>query len=106
MWPFQKSTKRVKQHAETLEERMELLEASHRSLKTEWLDTYDKLYRLAGRLDAGRRWTSEKAPSPPTNEAEIAAPAPTEVHPEGVGSPQPGDGHPRTRRELLALMSK
>ncbi len=72
MWPWQKSRKTPKAYAETLEERMELVEAALRSLKTEWLDTYDKLYRLAGRLDAGRRWAGEKVSSPGISDAEKA----------------------------------
>ncbi len=68
MWWRKQGRKPAKPYAETLEERMELLEAGQRSLKAEWLDTYDKLYRLAGRLDAGRRWAGEKPGQPATPE--------------------------------------
>ena len=55
-----------------------MMEAGFRTLKAEWLDIYDKLYRLAGRMDAGRRWEGQKAASPPTNGSEVVAPAPSE----------------------------
>ena len=51
-----------------------MMEAGFRTLKAEWLDIYDKLYRLAGRMDAGRRWEGQKAASPPNNGGEVVPP--------------------------------
>jgi len=106
MWPFKASKKRVKVVAETLEERMELIEATMRSLKTEWLDTYDKLYRLAGRMDASRRWAGEKPGGAPTTEPEKGAPAPSEDPAAALVDPNPGNTHPRTRRDLLSVLTR
>jgi len=78
MWWTKKVKRPPKAYAETLEERMDVLEAALRTLKAEWLDIYDKLYRLAGRMDAGRRWEAQKAASPPTNGGENVAPEPSE----------------------------
>ena len=102
MWPFRAAKKRVKVVAETLEERMELIEATMRSVKTEWLDTYDKLYRLAGRMDASRRWAGEKPGTPATTEGEKGAPAPVGEPESTLVDADPGNTHPRTRRGLLA----
>lgn len=64
MWWTKKGRKSPKVAAETLEERMVLLEAEFRTLKTEWLNTYEQLYKLAGRLDAARRWGAQPPPTP------------------------------------------
>lgn len=106
MWPFRVAKKRVKVVAETLEERIELLEATMRSVKTEWLDTYDKLYRLAGRMDASRRWGAEKPGTPGTTEGDKGAPAPSQEPAGALVDPEPGNTHPRTRRELLAGLTR
>ncbi len=68
MWWSKKGRIAAKVTPDTLEERQVLLEAEFRSLKAEWLDVYDRLYRLAGRIDSGKRWSGEKPPSPPTAE--------------------------------------
>lgn len=106
MWPFRASKKRVKVVAETLEERMELIEATMRSVKTEWLDTYDKLYRLAGRMDASRRWASEKPASLTIPAGEKGAPEPSEEPVGALAEADPGNTHPRSRRELLAGLTR
>ncbi len=71
MFGFGKTKTRAKVAPETLQEQIDALEGQFRSLKLEWTDTYDKLYRLAGRMDASRRWAGEKPPPPATDGKEI-----------------------------------
>ena len=105
MWWTKKAKRPPKAYAETLEERMDVMEAGFRTLKAEWLDIYDKLYRLAGRMDAGRRWEGQKAASPPPNGGEGVAPAPS----ESVLQPPPEKAAPPTakisRAELMRSMT-
>ena len=61
---------------------LEKLEAEIRGLKTEWIDTYSKLNRLAGRLARERGWDAVKAPE--TDEGG-----------------EDGVQHPRTRAEVM-----
>ncbi len=102
MWPFKKSRKTAKPYAETLEERMELVEAALRSLKTEWLDTYDKLYRLAGRLDAGRRWAGEREAAPGITAGEKAPGNGPEAPVVDLGTVKGPPTAKMSRSELLA----
>lgn len=105
MWWSKKSKKTPKTSPETLEERLDALEGSFRGLKAEWLDTYDKLYRLAGRLDAGRRWEGAKV--------EVATPATPDngglVQTEGLPQPTVQTAPPptvkMTRSELLRSLT-
>ena len=68
MWWTKKGRKSPKVAAETLEEQLLLLQAEFRTLKTEWLNTYEQLYKLAGRLDAARRWDAGKTPTTPATD--------------------------------------
>lgn len=70
MFGWGKSKGRAKVAPETLQEQIDALEGKFRSLMLEWTDTYDKLYRLAGRMDAARRWSAEKTPPADTTAAE------------------------------------
>jgi len=102
MWPWRKARKVAKTSPETLEERLDALEGSFRGLKAEWLDTYDKLYRLAGRLDASRRW-GEKTPPPGMGEPASAPQNESGAPSVELSTPKPENGgEPRTRRDLLA----
>lgn len=100
MFGLGKGRKAAKVTPVTLQEQIDALEGQFRSLKLEWTDTYDKLYRLAGRMDASKRWSGEKAPTPPTegkeivpeNGSEAAFPAPTE---------QPAPVRAQSRKDLL-----
>jgi len=72
MFGMGKTKGRPKVAPETLQEQIDALEGKFRALMLEWTDTYDKLYRLAGRMDASRRWAGEKTPSPPPTAGEKA----------------------------------
>ncbi|MEE8539989.1 MAG: hypothetical protein V3S54_09235 [Woeseiaceae bacterium] len=71
MFGWGKTKARAKVAPETLQEQIDALEGKFRSLMLEWTDTYDKLYRLAGRMDASRRWAGEKPPPVATEGKEI-----------------------------------
>ncbi len=106
MWWSKKGRKAPRAYAETLEERMELLEATQRSLKAEWLDTYDKLYRLAGRLDAGRRWAGEK---PGQAATPVAPKAPENGSDEQIELPPADAPSPvakMSRSDLMRILSR
>jgi len=98
---WSKTKARAKVAPETLQEQIDALEGKFRALMIEWTDTYDKLYRLAGRMDASKRWTGEKpAPVPtsepgkaPENGSEEAFLAPTEPAPVVAA---------KSRKDLLA----
>jgi len=101
MFGLGKSKGRPKVAPETLQEQIDALEGKFRALMIEWTDTYDKLYRLAGRMDASRRWAGEK-PTPvatteggkaPENGSEEAFSPPTEAAPAVVA---------KSRKDLLA----
>ncbi len=101
MFGWSKAKGRAKVAPETLQEQIDALEGQFRSLKLEWTDTYDKLYRLAGRMDASRRWAGEKPPPPPTEGKEIV--------PENGSEPpfpdvtdRPPLAEPRSRKDMLA----
>ncbi len=64
MFGWSKSKPRAKVSPVTLQEQIDALEGKFRLLSLEWTDAYDKLYRLAGRMDASRRWAGEKPPPP------------------------------------------
>lgn len=104
MWGLRKAKGRAKLEPETLQEQLTALQGEFRSLKAEWLDIYDKFYRLAGRMDATKRWIGEKQASPGTPASENADPAPTEEQVQGIPSQAPDDGRPATRRQLLASL--
>ncbi len=78
-----------------------LLEAEFRSLKSEWLDFYEKAYRLAGRLDSARRWTGEKTAPGSTKEPAIAP----ENGPEPPNSPPEPPVAKMSRSELLKSLT-
>ena len=93
---------RAKVAPETLQEQIDALEGSFRALKIEWTDTYDKLYRLAGRMDAARRWAGEKPPPPATEGKEIVPENGSEA--AFVGAPEAAPpAAPTTRKGLLAI---
>jgi len=71
MFGWRKTKGRPKVAPETLQEQIDALEGKFRALMIEWTDTYDKLYRLAGRMDASRRWAGEKPAPQPTEGKEI-----------------------------------
>ncbi len=48
MWPWKRQD--AKDGLQTLSRRLDDVESTVRSLKTEWLDTLDRLERIAGRL--------------------------------------------------------
>jgi len=105
MFGWGKTKGRPKIAPETLQEQIDALEGKFRSLALEWTDAYDKLYRLAGRMDASRRWAGEK-PAPPTttpgekppeNGSEEAFSPPLETPPAGV---------PNSRKGLLSQWIK
>lgn len=104
MWPFKKSRRSPKASPETLEERLDALEGSFRGLKVEWIDTYEKLYKIAGRMDAARRWGSEKQPPPATTEGAIDAQKEPGEQMQAVEQVGPRNGGPQTRRALLASL--
>ncbi len=105
MWWTKKVKRAPKAYAETLEERMDVLEAALRTLKAEWLDIYDKLYRLAGRMDAGRRWEAHKAQSP-GNGSEEKAPENTSEGVVPAPAVQPAAPSPKlSRTELMRTMT-
>ncbi len=99
MFGLGKGKKAAKVTPVTLQEQIDALEGQFRSLKLEWTDTYDKLYRLAGRLDASKRW-GEKAPTQPTSGKEIVPENGSE--PE-FSRPERDAAHVRSqsRKELL-----
>lgn len=100
-----KSKGRAKVAPETLQEQIDALEGKFRALMLEWTDTYDKLYRLAGRMDASRRWAGEKAPPVPTKEPTIVPENGSE--PEIPLAPQPPlPAAPKmNRQELLRSLT-
>ncbi len=106
MWGFGKSEKRVKAAPETLQERLSAVETEVRLLKTEWIDTYEKLYRLAGRLDASRRWAADKGLPTPT---EAGVKVPQNGSDEQIGAP-PEELSPArarmSRSELLQSLTR
>lgn len=104
MWGLSKKKERAKVAPETLQEQLTALQGEFRSLKAEWLDIYDKFYRLAGRMDATKRWIGERQGSPSTPAPENVEPAPTEEQTQGIPSQAPDNGRPATRRELLASL--
>lgn len=71
MFGWGKTKTRAKVSPETLQEQIDALEGKFRSLMLEWTDTYDKLYRLAGRMDASRRFAGEKPPPQATEGTKI-----------------------------------
>ncbi len=100
MFGLGKGKKAAKVTPVTLQEQIDALEGSFRSLKLEWTDTYERLYKIAGRLDAAKRWGQPNTPPTPTNDKEIVPengsehvfPAPTE---------QPAATRPQSRKDLL-----
>lgn len=106
MWWSKKGRKGTKVAAETLEERQALLEAEFRSLKGEWLDVYDKLYRLAGRIDAGKRWPGEKPPPPAMAEAPKVPENGSEPAIRAVAEPAAAPTAKMSRSELLQSLSR
>ena len=101
MFGWGKTKTRAKVAPETLQEQIDALEGKFRALMTEWIDTYDKLYRLAGRMDASRRWAGEKPPPVPTGGKEIVP----ENGSEGVFShtqETPAPTRAQSRKDLLA----
>ncbi len=101
MFGWGKTKVRAKVAPETLQEQIDALEGKFRALMIEWTDTYDKLYRLAGRMDASRRWAGEKTP-PQSTEGEKIAPGngSEEVFPPTPEPPPPTRA--QTRKDLLA----
>jgi len=100
MFGWGKGRKAAKVTPVTLQEQIDALEGGFRSLKLEWTDAYEKLYRIAGRMDAAKRWSSPNPPAPPTSEKEIvpdngsehAFPAATEANAPAA---------PQSRKDLL-----
>ena len=86
MFGLGKGRKAAKVTPVTLQEQIDALEGTFRSLKLEWTDVYERLYKIAGRIDAGKRWGQPNPPSQPTgkeenvpeNGSEDAFPAPNE----------------------------
>ena len=101
MFGLGKSKGRAKVAPETLQEQIDALEGSFRALKIEWTDTYDKLYRLAGRMDASRRWAGEKPPPVATSGAEKAPENGSDELPIGMPEAAP-QIHAASRKDLLA----
>ncbi len=78
MWPFsgRKEPDGVGDRLSTALRRLDDLESGHRLLKTEWLDTLDRLERIAGRLAKraerdGKHVLAEEGPAAP-----VASPPP------------------------------
>ncbi len=100
MFGLGKAKGRAKVAPETLQEQIDALEGQFRSLKLEWTDTYDKLYRLAGRMDASRRWAGEKPPPTPTEGKEIVPENGSEpAFPDAPGPSPPARA--QSRKDLL-----
>lgn len=106
MWPWKKGRRSPKVSPETLEERLDALEGSFRGLKNEWLDTYDKLYRLAGRLDASRRWSAEKPGVQTPTEPAIVPENGSEGQTEAPLPAPPAATLKMTRQELLRSLTR
>lgn len=87
MFGLGKGKKAAKVTPVTLQEQIDALEGQFRSLKLEWTDTYERLYKIAGRLDAAKRWAPANNPTLPTGDKEIVpdngseAPIPTPEEP-------------------------
>lgn len=95
-----KGKKSAKVTPVTLQEQIDALEGSFRSLKLEWTDTYDKLYRLAGRMDSAKRWAPPSTPPVATGEKGIVP----ENGSEREFSPPPEPAapvRPQSRKDLL-----
>lgn len=105
MFGWGKSKGRPKVAPETLQEQIDALEGQFRSLKMEWTDTYDKLYRLAGRMDASKRWTGEKTPPGSSEGKEIAPENGSEA---ALLSPPEGSAAARapSRKDLLTQWTR
>ncbi len=100
MFGFGKGRKGPKVTPVTLQEQLDALEAQFRSLKLEWTDTYERLYKIAGRLDAAKRWSSEKTPPLPTTEKEIAPDNGSE-HAFQTPTESPTPTRAQSRKDLL-----
>lgn len=102
MFGWGKVKGRAKVAPETLQEQIDALEGKFRALMLEWTDTYDKLYRLAGRMDAAKRWAGEKAPSQPTEGKEIVPDNGSEAL---LGEPPPGEAAVKPRMSRSGLLA-
>jgi len=101
MFGWGKTKGRAKVAPETLQEQIDALEGKFRSLALEWADAYDKLYRLAGRMDASRRWAGEKPPPVPTSEG--AKPPENGSEEAFPAAPEPAPAvAAKSRKDLLA----
>ena len=101
MWAWFKGQKRPKETPVSLEERVVALEGELRGMRLEWVNTFDQLTRIAGRIDAGKRWLAEKAGTAPAP-SENGAPGATEEKIPIVPAPAPEPAAKMSRSELMA----
>ncbi len=106
MFGWGKGRKAAKVTPVTLQEQIDALEGQFRGLKLEWTDTYERLYKIAGRMDAARRWGAEKAQGEGPGKPENVAQRGTE---ELIAPPNNGDPPPSpkmSRSELLQSLTR
>ncbi len=84
--------------------RVEKLEREVKSLRLEWQDVYEKLVRVAGRIDRTKGWEQRKsAEREQTEEPQLSLPSPVvPPGPNGGAQPRP----PSSRHELLAQIGR
>lgn len=100
MFGLGKGRKASKVTPVTLQEQIDALEGNFRSLKMEWTDTYERLYKIAGRIDAGKRWGQTNSPPPATSEKEIVPDNGSE-HAFSAPAEPPAPSRPKSRKDLL-----
>ena len=100
MFGFGKVRKAAKVSPVTLQEQIDALEGQFRSLKLEWTDTYERLYKIAGRMDAAKRWSQPTPPSLPTSEKEIV-PENGSEHEFPPPTEPPAPTRSKSRKDLL-----
>jgi len=105
MFGLGKGRKAAKVTPATLQEQIDALEGNFRSLKLEWTDTYERLYKIAGRIDAGKRWNQPNPPTPTTGEKEIVPENGSEPALSAPTEP-PAPTRAKSRKDLLEQWSR
>ena len=100
MFGLGKGRKAAKVTPVTLQEQIDALEGAFRSLKLEWTDTYERLYKIAGRMDAAKRWAPASNPPPPTGDKEIVPENGSEP-PIPAATEAPAPTRAQSRKDLL-----
>lgn len=72
--------KKENERIEALERAQERIESSIRLLKTEWIDTYERMNKVMGRLNARIRKAADEVPAEEHPAQEPTGPGPVGTH--------------------------